>query len=193
LNHHSWYNPNIGRWMSEDPIGFNASDANLHRYVENQPTTRLDPSGLINDYVWAVADGAQVGLRNVGQKLWTPIRWTGVTTLVGAEGYLKRRDAALKRDWERTFNKGPWLEGASKGAAYTGAAAAYGAGAVGAWNRWSQWRSSGPSPTNKSGPSPFDDPEHVFYDKLPPDPAIPPSHIFHGEPGFPGGPPTVGQ
>ena len=41
-----WYDPELGRFLSEDPIGFRAGDANLQRYVENAPTTRTDPSGL---------------------------------------------------------------------------------------------------------------------------------------------------
>jgi hypothetical protein len=32
--------------MSQDPIGFNAGDANLYRYVGNGPTSYVDPSGL---------------------------------------------------------------------------------------------------------------------------------------------------
>jgi RHS repeat-associated protein len=45
-NLHRWYDPTIGRWLSEDPIGFTAGDANLFRYVRNAPTTASDPSGL---------------------------------------------------------------------------------------------------------------------------------------------------
>jgi uncharacterized protein RhaS with RHS repeats len=32
--------------ISQDPIGFQAGDANLYRYVENGPTTAIDPSGF---------------------------------------------------------------------------------------------------------------------------------------------------
>ncbi len=45
-NDERWYDPSIGRWMSEDPIGFSGGDANLYRYVGNQPTTFVDASGL---------------------------------------------------------------------------------------------------------------------------------------------------
>ncbi len=34
-NRARWYDPAVGRWMSEDPIGFRAGDANLYRYVGN--------------------------------------------------------------------------------------------------------------------------------------------------------------
>ena len=45
-NRARWFDPGTGRWMSRDPIGFEAGDANLYRYVGNQPTTKTDPSGL---------------------------------------------------------------------------------------------------------------------------------------------------
>jgi RHS repeat-associated protein len=64
LNGQRWYNPNIGRWMSEDPIGFAAGDANLHRYVGNAPTMYLDPSGLIpGEAAWTAKAGAKLGVK----------------------------------------------------------------------------------------------------------------------------------
>jgi RHS repeat-associated protein len=41
-----WYSPKMGRFISQDPIGFAAGDANLYRYVGNSPTLATDPSGL---------------------------------------------------------------------------------------------------------------------------------------------------
>jgi RHS repeat-associated protein len=35
----------LGRWMSNDPIGFDAGDVNLYRYVRNSPTAFTDPLG----------------------------------------------------------------------------------------------------------------------------------------------------
>ena|GEM_PF-1527090 len=37
----------LARWISQDPIGFEAGDANLYRYVGNGPADATDPSGLI--------------------------------------------------------------------------------------------------------------------------------------------------
>ena len=56
-NLHRWYDPRIGRWLSEDPIGFAAGDANLYRYVNNEPTTLRDPNGLLPAYGWGVLQG----------------------------------------------------------------------------------------------------------------------------------------
>jgi len=40
-----YYDPNTGRFLSEDPIGFDAGDQNLYRYVANNPVNVTDPSG----------------------------------------------------------------------------------------------------------------------------------------------------
>jgi uncharacterized protein RhaS with RHS repeats len=40
------YDPTIGRWLSEDPVGFAVGDTNLYRYVGNAPTMYIDPTGL---------------------------------------------------------------------------------------------------------------------------------------------------
>lgn len=40
------YDPTIGRFITEDPIAFKGEDANLYRYVGNEPTNAFDPSGL---------------------------------------------------------------------------------------------------------------------------------------------------
>jgi RHS repeat-associated protein len=45
-NWYRWYDPTIGRWISEDPIGFAAGDPHLHRYVGNQSVISVDPNGL---------------------------------------------------------------------------------------------------------------------------------------------------
>jgi len=45
-NLNRWYDPTIGRWISEDPIGVLGGDANFDRYVFNNPVNALDPSGL---------------------------------------------------------------------------------------------------------------------------------------------------
>lgn len=42
-----WYDPGVGRWPSEDPIGFAGGDANLVRYLGNSITLLADPSGLV--------------------------------------------------------------------------------------------------------------------------------------------------
>jgi len=38
--------PTSGRFISQDPSGFSAGDANLYRYTGNSPTNATDPTGL---------------------------------------------------------------------------------------------------------------------------------------------------
>jgi RHS repeat-associated protein len=48
-NRARYYDPATGRPLSQDPLGFNAGDSNLYRYVNNAPTNATDPSGLCED------------------------------------------------------------------------------------------------------------------------------------------------
>ena len=41
-----YYNPAIGRFISEDPMGFEGSGANLYAYVNDSPINFIDPPGL---------------------------------------------------------------------------------------------------------------------------------------------------
>jgi RHS repeat-associated protein len=46
-NLNRWYDPATGTWLSQDPIGFAAGDANLQRYIGNGPTYQTDPTGNV--------------------------------------------------------------------------------------------------------------------------------------------------
>ena len=39
--------PRLGRWIQEDPIGFEGGDTNFYRDVRNNPTNATDPTGLL--------------------------------------------------------------------------------------------------------------------------------------------------
>jgi RHS repeat-associated protein len=41
-----FYDPNLGRFISEDPIGFAGGDINLFVYLRNNPVNDIDPFGL---------------------------------------------------------------------------------------------------------------------------------------------------
>src|SRR5262245_44429629 len=55
------FNPTIGQWLEEDPVDFDAADPNLRRFVGNNPTNLVDPSGLQKKN-----PGWQVGVMEVG-------------------------------------------------------------------------------------------------------------------------------
>ena len=48
LTHHlnRWFDSSIGKWLSNDPIGFGGGDANVQRYVVNNPLQFVDNNGL---------------------------------------------------------------------------------------------------------------------------------------------------
>ena len=54
------YEPTVGRWLTEDPIGFDAGDANLYRYVGNSSANRVDPAGLQEETPIGFKDGQSV-------------------------------------------------------------------------------------------------------------------------------------
>ncbi|MEM6434653.1 MAG: RHS repeat-associated core domain-containing protein [Cyanobacteria bacterium P01_D01_bin.115] len=41
-----YFDPAVGTFVGEDPLGFAAGDSNLYRYVFNSPTNFTDPSGM---------------------------------------------------------------------------------------------------------------------------------------------------
>jgi RHS repeat-associated protein len=50
-NRARYYDPASGRWITQDPLGFDAGDSNLYRYVNNQPVEKTDPTGLYMDII----------------------------------------------------------------------------------------------------------------------------------------------
>ena len=42
-----YYDPSVGRFISEDPIGFAGGDVNVSAYVQNNPVNAIDPLGLM--------------------------------------------------------------------------------------------------------------------------------------------------
>ncbi|MCA9213315.1 MAG: RHS repeat-associated core domain-containing protein [Planctomycetales bacterium] len=41
-----WYSPEMGRFISGDPLGHAAGDTNFYRYVGNSPANFTDPTGM---------------------------------------------------------------------------------------------------------------------------------------------------
>jgi RHS repeat-associated protein len=57
-----------GKFISEDPIGFQGGDSNLYRYVNNLPITKVDPSGKY---------GTLKSFSRSGDYIEATIGWTG--------------------------------------------------------------------------------------------------------------------
>jgi RHS repeat-associated protein len=56
-----YYDDKTAHFMSEDPIRHDAGDANLLRYVANDPINRIDPSGLIDGATYVPVGGLGTG------------------------------------------------------------------------------------------------------------------------------------
>jgi RHS repeat-associated protein len=54
-----WYDPSVGRWVSEDPIR-QAGGMNLYGYVKNNPVLLKDPTGL-DETIWYPVNGRTIG------------------------------------------------------------------------------------------------------------------------------------
>ena len=67
-----WYDAGVGRFVNEDPSGFDGGDVNLYRYVNNSPTNLVDPYGFE-----AMAAGEDVD----------DSHWRNYTWMMGSEGW----------------------------------------------------------------------------------------------------------
>jgi len=71
-----YYDPEIGRWLTQDPIGF-VDGPNMYAFVENNPINEVDPMGLCtdnndlcNNLNWPIY------LNMVGQEMQSPLLHT---------------------------------------------------------------------------------------------------------------------
>lgn len=84
-----YYDPSVGRFISEDPIGFDAGDANLYRYVFNSSPNYVDPTGNYIESGWDLLS-LGVGVVSLGVNIrrrdWknAAIDGVGITADVGA-------------------------------------------------------------------------------------------------------------
>jgi len=57
------YDPRGVRWTTPDPLGYAAGDMNLYRFVGNNPTSNLDPSGTFGIYGGAIGAAFGFGIQ----------------------------------------------------------------------------------------------------------------------------------
>lgn len=61
-NFHRFYDPEVGRYLRIDPVGFKGGDINLYRYCFNDPVLFADPTGEILPFIWGIAKVVGVGI-----------------------------------------------------------------------------------------------------------------------------------
>jgi len=77
-NRFRWYSAALGQFVSNDPIGFDAGDVNVRRYVKSRPTSSLDPMGLKD---WKSAGGVFIneGSKDEWALIAEPARWVKIS------------------------------------------------------------------------------------------------------------------
>ncbi|MCP9456506.1 MAG: RHS repeat-associated core domain-containing protein [Nitrospira sp.] len=102
------YSPTLGRWTSLDPLGYEAGDVNLFRYVFNAPTIYTDPSGQIAapfpdncSYSIAIQNAGAGGMTGFGGGLWWALTFENRPDLAGNArlGYKPPHGR-----WQRSFH-----------------------------------------------------------------------------------------
>ena len=81
-----WYDPSVGRFLTEDPAGL-AADPNLYRYCGNSPLVNVDPSGrcytgvmsAINSVTSAFQGAVGTATSIAGSLAGTASQWTTQT------------------------------------------------------------------------------------------------------------------
>jgi RHS repeat-associated protein len=80
-----YYDPKVGRFISEDPTGFDGGDVNLYAYVAGNPVMGIDPLGLCAKPAWLDTVETANSLATVGSLALT-LAPTGISNVVGAAG-----------------------------------------------------------------------------------------------------------
>ena len=73
-----YYDPNVGRFISGDPIGFDGGDVNLMTYVGNNPVNGIDPEGRAA-FWYHFFDGYRAG-RAMNMGVWSSAK-LGLATM----------------------------------------------------------------------------------------------------------------
>ena len=55
-----WYDPILGKFLNDDPMGFAAGDANVSRYVGNAGNFRFDATGLYDEAIYDPKDPDEI-------------------------------------------------------------------------------------------------------------------------------------
>lgn len=88
-----YYDAAVGSFISIDPIGFEAGDANLYRYVLNSPINYTDPSGnnpLTNVWNWITSNDTIYDFANTADQFLAGVSDTttfGITTRLREQMY----------------------------------------------------------------------------------------------------------
>lgn len=100
------YDPNLGRLISEDPIGFAGGDANLYSYVSNNSVNLIDPSGNEGEIFNTGMSIAGGGLVGFGGSLSNALSEQNMPSRAGQAklGFGTPKPNSPRVNWHRTFH-----------------------------------------------------------------------------------------
>lgn len=93
-----YYDPKVGRFISEDPIGFKGGTVNLYEYAKNNPTRFKDPFGKA--WWWIIEPVIHLGIEFIELALAEPLN-------EGEEADIEelRNDQQEIKDWNERVDK----------------------------------------------------------------------------------------
>jgi RHS repeat-associated protein len=104
--YHRYYNPAIGRFTSEDPIGFGGG-LNLHRFVNNNPTNFIDPTGNKTD---ADSFPIYIPLQNI-KISGSTFSWQSFKEMICGDVKLCKKDSFWDNVWENFKQTNEFIPG----------------------------------------------------------------------------------
>jgi RHS repeat-associated protein len=102
-----YYDPALGRFLSEDALGFLAGDANLNRYVGNNPVNLTDSTGMFSPVEWFATNNVTYGVTTF---------FAGIGDMVSAGLSTKAGEAAADYRPVQAYQSGLYKGGQVTGA-----------------------------------------------------------------------------
>ena len=158
-----YYDPTVGRFISEDPLGFGGGDVNLSAYVRNNPVNWVDPFGLYPGQMPSPLPGYDP---NTWNPRWDPQsdRWKVTDPATGNDWSAHPEDPGHWRHWDNDNTGGSCPKEKKK------------------MQKKQKEPNPDQSPNDPSGNAPEWSPPFIPF--VPIAPIVPPVPIFEGVPIF---------
>ena len=94
-NRARYYDPTVGRWTQEDPLGFGGRQENIYQYLRNGAPNATDPTGLADD-LFNNKDGASA---DAIQKLMTDLNIVPIVVTSPPTDFFKHLNKGDRFKW----------------------------------------------------------------------------------------------